>query len=148
MLRSIFFFSSRRRHTRYWRDWSSDVCSSDLEELGARAADDRTLEIRLEQSTPYFVELLTHQTSLPVHPGSVEKFGKDFVKAGNMVTNGAYKLAEFVPNSHIKLVKNEHYYGAKNVQIDTVMYYPTSDFAAMVRRYEAGELDTTDDLPA
>src|SRR3712207_969310 len=25
-----FFFSSRRRHTRYWRDWSSDVCSADL----------------------------------------------------------------------------------------------------------------------
>src|SRR3712207_7882540 len=24
------FFASRRRHTRYWRDWSSDVCSSDL----------------------------------------------------------------------------------------------------------------------
>src|SRR3712207_5850443 len=29
-LLSFFFFSSRRRHTRYWRDWSSDVCSSDL----------------------------------------------------------------------------------------------------------------------
>src|SRR5476651_1329532 len=28
----FFFFSSRRRHTRYWRDWSSDVCSSDLVE--------------------------------------------------------------------------------------------------------------------
>src|ERR1035437_7993293 len=27
----VFFFSSRRRHTRYWRDWSSDVCSSDLQ---------------------------------------------------------------------------------------------------------------------
>src|SRR5258707_10667834 len=27
---AFFFFSSRRRHTRYWRDWSSDVCSSDL----------------------------------------------------------------------------------------------------------------------
>src|SRR5438445_12219529 len=26
----LFFFSSRRRHTRYWRDWSSDGCSSDL----------------------------------------------------------------------------------------------------------------------
>jgi oligopeptide transport system substrate-binding protein len=65
-----------------------------------------------------------------------------------MVTNGAYKLAEFVPNSHIKLVKNENYYDAKNVQIDTVNYFPTPDFAAMVRRYEAGELDTTDDVPA
>src|SRR5215203_7075181 len=30
----FFFFSSRRRHTRYWRDWSSDVCSSDLEPDG------------------------------------------------------------------------------------------------------------------
>src|ERR671920_194350 len=29
-LYTLFFFSSRRRHTRYWRDWSSDVCSSDL----------------------------------------------------------------------------------------------------------------------
>src|SRR3712207_1071244 len=31
----IFFFSSRRRHTRYWRDWSSDVCSSDLGDPGS-----------------------------------------------------------------------------------------------------------------
>src|ERR1035437_5857 len=30
----LFFFSSRRRHTRYWRDWSSDVCSSDLGDAG------------------------------------------------------------------------------------------------------------------
>src|SRR5947209_11435809 len=28
------FFSRRRRHTRYWRDWSSDVCSSDLALVG------------------------------------------------------------------------------------------------------------------
>src|SRR3712207_7495884 len=33
----IFFFSSRRRHTRYWRDWSSDVCSSDLAPEGFTA---------------------------------------------------------------------------------------------------------------
>src|SRR3712207_1984992 len=30
---ACFFFSSRRRHTRYWRDWSSDVCSSDLQKV-------------------------------------------------------------------------------------------------------------------
>src|SRR5947209_9160740 len=33
----IFFFSSRRRHTRYWRDWSSDVWSSDLGGTGLLA---------------------------------------------------------------------------------------------------------------
>src|SRR3712207_9360534 len=35
----FFFFSSRRRHTRYWRDWSSDVCSSDLEHGRVRVWD-------------------------------------------------------------------------------------------------------------
>src|SRR3712207_7901983 len=34
----LFFFSSRRRHTRYWRDWSSDVCSSDLKKMGHAGA--------------------------------------------------------------------------------------------------------------
>src|SRR5216684_4655116 len=35
----LFFFSSRRRHTRCSRDWSSDVCSSDLERQGLRPGD-------------------------------------------------------------------------------------------------------------
>src|SRR5215217_1655713 len=35
----FFFFSSRRRHTRYWRDWSSDVCSSDLTHHGPNPRD-------------------------------------------------------------------------------------------------------------
>src|SRR5215217_9457072 len=40
MLIFFFFFSSRRRHTRYWRDWSSDVCSSDLRQVQLQAARD------------------------------------------------------------------------------------------------------------
>src|SRR3712207_7756503 len=43
-----FFFSSRRRHTRYWRDWSSDVCSSDLivDDIDIACQDDKiTTEI-------------------------------------------------------------------------------------------------------
>src|SRR3712207_8845046 len=43
---SLFFFSSRRRHTRYWRDWSSDVCSSDLvDHIVAAVAPDLTLYV-------------------------------------------------------------------------------------------------------
>src|SRR5215510_109406 len=45
----LFFFSSRRRHTRWPRDWSSDVCSSDLtgaaEEVGRGAGAGRTLNL-------------------------------------------------------------------------------------------------------
>src|SRR3712207_7184935 len=40
----FFFFSSRRRHTRYWRDWSSDVCSSDLAGGSAKQGRDRNTQ--------------------------------------------------------------------------------------------------------
>src|SRR5215217_8407457 len=49
----VFFFSSRRRHTRYWRDWSSDVCSSDLvvvESAEAIPLDPSRLDVRAASS--------------------------------------------------------------------------------------------------
>jgi oligopeptide transport system substrate-binding protein len=119
-----------------------------LDDLGVKAIDDRTLEIALERPTPYFLELLTHQTGLPVHPPSVEKSGKDFVKPENWVSNGAYVLKEFVPNSHIRLDRNKAFHDAGNVKIDTVIYYPSSDLAAAARRFQAGELHLTTDIPA
>src|SRR3712207_7089612 len=47
---SFFFFSSRRRHTRYWRDWSSDVCSSDLCWRGRGPAPHRNLEVPIQRA--------------------------------------------------------------------------------------------------
>src|SRR5256886_3386126 len=44
----IFFFSSRRRHTRFDCDWSSDVCSSDLDELGIARQLEGAAQVRLE----------------------------------------------------------------------------------------------------
>src|SRR5690606_40672558 len=43
----FFFFSSRRRHTRFSRDWSSDVCSSDLARRAERQAGPQDLRSRL-----------------------------------------------------------------------------------------------------
>src|SRR3712207_8026489 len=45
----VFFFSSRRRHTRYWRDWSSDVCSSDLPGL---VLTEHEFDVPLDHSRP------------------------------------------------------------------------------------------------
>src|SRR5207253_7818536 len=44
----FFFFSSRRRHTRWPRDWSSDVCSSDLRHGGVVADERRAVELPRE----------------------------------------------------------------------------------------------------
>ena len=113
-----------------------------------KAVDDKTLEITLERPTPYFVELLTHQAALPVHPASVEEYGEAFVKPGNLVSNGAYMLTENVANDHITLVKNPNYYDVANVKIDKVIFYPTEDQAAAIRRFQAGELDLQYNFPA
>lgn len=118
------------------------------EDLGVKAVDATTLEIELESPTPYFIQLLAHSTGAPVHRPSVEKFGKDFVKPGNLVTNGAYVLKEIVPSSHIRLEKNPHFHDAANVRIDAVVFYPTEDRAAALRRFQAGELHYNDDIPA
>ncbi len=117
------------------------------EVLGVKAIDDRTLEVTLEASTPFFLELLTHQTGLPVHPASVEKHGSDFVRPENIVSNGAYLLKEFVPNSHVKAVKNPKFREADSVKIDTVFYYPNEDRSAALRRFQAGELHSNEDVP-
>ena len=112
-----------------------------LDTLGVKAIDPKTLEITLERPTPYFVTLMAHQTALPFHKASVEKLGPDFVKPGNMISNGAFMLTENVANDHVTVVKNPNYWDAASVKLDKVIFYPTDDQAAAVRRFQAGELD-------
>lgn len=117
------------------------------EELGVKAIDDRTLEIRLEAPTPYFIAQLAHHTGLPVHPASVQKYGKDFVKPENWVSNGAYTLKSFTPNDKIVMVKNPNFRDAASVKIDQVNWYPIEDRAAGLRRFQAGEIHSFNDVP-
>ncbi len=112
-----------------------------LDDLGIKAVDEKTLEITLERPTPFFLELLAHQTALPVSKASVEKNGADFVKPGVMVSNGAYTLQSHVPNDSLIVVKNPNHWDAANTKIDKVIFYPIDDQAASVRRFEAKEMD-------
>ncbi len=115
--------------------------------LGVTALDDLTLEIRLIGPTPYFLGLLTHSTTYAVHRPSVEEFGNRFARAGQLVGNGAYRLDEWVVQSHIRLLRNENYWGDENTIIDEVNYFPIENQDAMLKRYRADELDFTQDLP-
>ncbi|WP_019903515.1 peptide ABC transporter substrate-binding protein [Methylobacterium sp. 77] len=117
------------------------------ETLGVVSPDERVLVVTLEQPTPYFLELLTHQTSLPVHPASVARFGDAFTRPGNLVSNGAYALVDMVPNDRITLKRNPHFHAAAGVAIETVAFLPTPDLSSAVRRYAGGEIDSLADLP-
>src|SRR5438445_2420303 len=65
-LADFFFFSSRRRHTRYWRDWSSDVCSSDLLDPGGIQGSKRALRESLGRQRDDRPDLLEQPGEVPL----------------------------------------------------------------------------------
>ncbi|HUH77360.1 MAG TPA: peptide ABC transporter substrate-binding protein, partial [Devosia sp.] len=121
---------------------------TDLNELGVKAIDDKTLEITLNAPTPYFLDALTHYTAYPVPQHLVEKLGDEWTKVENIVANGPYKVTEWLPGSYVHSVKNDTYYGASDVKIDEVYYHVLEDQAAALNRYRAGEFDILTDFPA
>ncbi|MBJ3775086.1 peptide ABC transporter substrate-binding protein [Acuticoccus mangrovi] len=117
------------------------------EELGVAAPDPSTVVITLGTPAPYFLELLTHQTGLPVHRGSIEAHGAAFVQPENMVTNGPYHLVSFAPNDKLVMEKSETFHDADEVAIDRVEYIPFEERATCLRRFEAGEVHSCAEVP-
>jgi oligopeptide transport system substrate-binding protein len=115
--------------------------------LGVRTIDDRTLEIRLHSPTPYFLGLLNHSSTYPVHRPSLAKFGGKFARAGNLVGNGAFRLHAWVVQSNIQLLRNTHYWDDANTTLTEVWYYPVESAESELNRYRANEFDLTYTLP-
>ena len=112
-----------------------------VDQLGVRALDAQTLEITLEAPTPFLPGLMTHATAFPIPEHTFKKFGAEWVKPGNMVTDGAYTLVEWKAHEQIRAVKNPMFYDAKNVAIDEIYYYPTDDQTAALNRFRVHEID-------
>ena len=121
--------------------------NKDVSQLGVKAIDEHTLEISLENPTAYLTGLLAHHMAYPIPAKVIEKYGSKWTRPENIVSNGAYTLVEWVPQSHITLKKNPYYREQDKVAVDTVIYYPTEDKGSELRRFRAGELDTTEDVP-
>ena len=115
--------------------------------LAVAAPDARTLVVQLEHPAPYFPQLLTTPSALPLPEHVVAVKGPGWAQPGAYVGNGAYLLKDWVPGDHITLVRNPHFYDAAHVRIDGVVYYPTADSAAALKRYRAGELDMINPVP-
>lgn len=112
-----------------------------LEAVGAAAPDPHTLVLTLEHPAPYMPQLLMHQSFYPVPKHVVEKLGDAWVKPGNYVSNGAYRLAAWKLGDHVELDRNPQFYDAEHVCVDRIDYYPTSDVVSAERRVQRGELD-------
>jgi oligopeptide transport system substrate-binding protein len=96
----------------------------DFGSVGLTAIDDRTFRVELEAPVPYFLDLCSFATLLPVHLASVEKYGDDWIKPDKLVNNGPFLLKEWRLNYRIRLQKNPLYWDASHVALNTIDALP------------------------
>ena len=118
-----------------------------VEELGVSLLDENTLQITLTGPTPYFLGLLTHPSTYPVHRPSVEEFGDRFSRPGNLISNGAFTLKSWQPRVSVELERNPLFREAEQNLIERVVYYPIEDLTAEVTQFRSGALDWTYEVP-
>ncbi len=128
--------------------------SKDPNAVGVRAPDARTFITILRRPAPYWLATLAQNGPLwPVNLRSVDaaggwnKRGGAWTRAGQMIGNGPFVLAEWRPNAFIRVVRNPFYWDATHVRLNEIYFYPTDDEAAEERAFRAGQLHVTYRLP-
>jgi oligopeptide transport system substrate-binding protein len=112
-----------------------------MAEVGVKALDAKTLEVKLEAPTPYFDKLAAFHTLYPVHRKSYEAAPDDWFRKPDMVTSGPFKMVSWTPKDKIVLAKNPNFWDAANVKLDKVEYYLIDQESTSTTMYESGQLD-------
>ena len=114
---------------------------SDFSQVGVRAPDAATLVVTLEHPTSFFLDLCAFVTLMPVHLPTVQRFGDDWTKPGNLIGNGAYVLSQWRVNDRIRLTKNPNYWNRDHVAMRTIDVLPISKANTAFNFYAAGQAD-------
>ena len=114
--------------------------------LNIEAPDDRTLVVTLANEVPYWNELMAFPTYYPVREDVVADEGWA-TEAASYVGNGPYTLTGWEHNSVITMTKNENYYDAENVTMDTLNFYLSDDSNNMLANFKSGDWQLIDDVP-
>lgn len=116
---------------------------TDPDEVGVEALDNTHLRITLEYPASHLLSLMAMWVTRPMPQWAIDAYGDAWTEPGNIVTNGPYRLIEWVHGDHIVLEKNPTYYDAANVQIEKVKMWMV-DVPTAWQMYLNGQMDTTD----
>lgn len=119
----------------------------DASQLGVKALDDHTLEVKLVNPTPFFLSLLYHHSLYPVHKATIEKYGARWTRPENFVGNGAFTLDKWEMNKVITLKQNPHYWDKAGISIIQANYYPVEKLDTEEKMFRSGELHVTNEIP-
>lgn len=118
------------------------------EDVGVKVIDDNTLEVTLEAPVPYFLSLAAFPTYFPVRKDIIEGNEEKWtLKPDTYISNGPFKMSEWKEKESITFVKNENYWDAKNVKLETLEVKLIDDQITYLNAFKSGEIDVIESPP-
>lgn len=115
------------------------------ETLGVKSKGNKTIEIELEEPTPYFTDLLALTAYFPVQQNAVKEYGKEYgTTKENIVTNGAFTLTDLNGvgiSDKWTIAKNPKYWDKKHVAMEKIKFQVVKDINTGINLYNDGQLD-------
>jgi oligopeptide transport system substrate-binding protein len=127
--------------------------NKDFTSVGVKATDAQTLRVTLEHPTLYFLSLLTHPAWFPVPLAVITAHGDAFTRgnpwtrAGNHISNGAFKLKAWQPNRELVVEKSPTYWDAARVRLKGIYFHAIEQADVEERAFRSGQLHVTYVLP-
>ncbi|HEY6132268.1 MAG TPA: peptide ABC transporter substrate-binding protein [Halioglobus sp.] len=125
----------------------------DFTRVGVKALDDHTLQVRLNTPTPYFLQLMDHDSTFAVHRPTIERHGAStarftpWTRVENLVGNGAFRLRDWQLNRRITVEKSDTYWDRDRVRLNGIVFYPTENISSEERMFRVGQLHYTQTVP-
>ncbi|EST54417.1 ABC transporter substrate-binding protein [Brevibacillus panacihumi W25] len=112
-----------------------------MDDVGVKALDDKTLEVTLQNPTPFFTELTAFYTYYPVNKKVVEANEKWAADAATHVGNGPFKLTTWEHKNKLVVEKNDNYWDKDSVKLDKIEFSMVEDENTELSMFDNGELD-------
>ncbi len=126
--------------------FNNGECTAD--EVGVKALDEKTLEIKAVRNMPYFLDLMKMPCFYPVRQDIAEQYGKEYASSPETVLcNGPFVLKQWDHDSKLVFEKNPDYWNADAINVDRLEAYIISDDNTIMDMFDNGELDLTITIP-
>jgi len=115
---------------------------TDPSQVGVKAIDEKTLEIKLKAPTKYFLALTGFLSFMPSRKDLVEQHKEAYsADADKAVYNGPFVLKEWQHDASMVLEKNANYWNKEAIKLDRVEFTIVTDSKTIINMYEAGDTD-------
>lgn len=122
---------------------------ADVDTLGIEAPDDKTFIVHLTSPIPYFLEICAYGVTVPMRQDIIEEHGDDWsLSPETFISNGAYKLDEWVNQEKLVMVKNPEYYEKDKIGPDKITWLFMDDDNASLAAFESGTVMFTSHFPS